>query len=59
MIKQLKKKCLIGMLMGVIMLAINTYDFIEEIIKSVEKRYEILDKKMGLALIMWTDLNVN
>ena len=38
--------------MGVIMLAINTYDFIEEIIKSMEKRYEILDKKMGLALIM-------
>ena len=52
MIKQLKKKCLIEMLMGVIMLAINTYDFIEEIIKSVEKRCEILDKKMGLALIM-------
>ena len=44
--KVIEKETLIAGIYGVTTLDLNNHDFIEEIYKTVENRYESLDKKM-------------
>lgn len=56
--KRIEKEIFIKGVYGVIMLEINTHDFIEKNIKSVENRYEKLHKKIegsSLVLTVWAN----